>query len=102
MIKNNFNMDENLKAFTNKVATRVAINTKDVLTSDEAAIYLGISKSFLYKLTMSKEIPHYKPNGKICYFEREELNRWALRGKCSTITEIADKAQRYCQKGGKL
>ena len=32
--------------------------TKDILTSDEVAKYLGISRSYLYKLTMRKEIPH--------------------------------------------
>ena len=30
---------------------------KEVLTSDEAAAYLGISKSALYKLTMGRKIP---------------------------------------------
>lgn len=39
--------DEQLNAFASQVASRVAINTKDVLTSDEAAVYLGVSKSFL-------------------------------------------------------
>ena len=32
--------------------------TKEVLTSDECAKYMGISKSYLYKLTMRGEIPH--------------------------------------------
>lgn len=70
MENNKIITDEQLNAFASQVASRVAINTKDVLTSDEAAVYLGVSKSFLYKLTMRKEIPHYKPNGKLCFFER--------------------------------
>ena len=40
-----------------EIALKVAINTKDVLTAAEAAAYLGISKSYLYKLTMGKQIP---------------------------------------------
>lgn len=43
--------DEKLYALSEQVAERIAINTKEILTSDEAAIYLGISKSCLYKLT---------------------------------------------------
>lgn len=78
----------------------MAINTKDVLTSDEAAVYLGVSKSFLYKLTMRKEIPHYKPNGKLCFFGRLELNRWVEQSKCSTAIELTDKAMAYTQKKG--
>jgi len=92
--------DEQLNAFASQIASRVAINTKDVLTSDEAAVYLGVSKSFLYKLTMRKEIPHYKPNGKLCFFERLELNRWAEQGRCATATELQDKAMSYTQKKG--
>ena len=100
MDNNRLFTDEQLNAFASQVAKRVAINTKDVLTSDEAAVYLGVSKSFLYKLTMRKEIPHYKPNGKLCFFARLELNRWAEQGKCSTATELADKAMAYTQKKG--
>ena len=92
---------EQFGIFASQVASRVAINTKDVLTSDEAAAYLGVSKSFLYKLTMRKEIPHYKPNGKLCFFERLELNRWAEQNRCATDAELTDKAMAYSQKGGK-
>ena len=91
--------DELAKMIASQVASRVAINTKDVLTSNEAAVYLGVSKSFLYKLTMRKEIPHYKPNGKLCFFERLELNRWAEQGRCTTTTELQDKAMEYTQDG---
>lgn len=86
-----------------EIAHRVAINTKDVLTAAEAAAYLGISKSYLYKLTMGKQIPFYKPTGKLCYFERGELNKWLLQNRCSTDAELEDKAQAYTQrKGAKL
>ena len=40
--------------------------TKRVFTFQEACMYIGVSESMLYKLTSSKEIPHYKPRGKIC------------------------------------
>lgn len=60
-----------------KVADEMAANTifctKEVLTSEEAARYMGISRSYLYKLTMRGEIPHFKPMGKMCYFNRKEL-----------------------------
>ena len=41
---------------------------KEVLTTAEASAYLGISESYIYKLTSLKQIPHYKPNGKLVYF----------------------------------
>ena len=94
--------DEKLYALSEQVAERIAINTKEILTSDEAAIYLGISKSCLYKLTWSKNIPYYKPNGKLCFFKRVELNNWIEQNRCATASELADEAQEFCQKGDRL
>lgn len=77
--------------------------TKEVLTSDEAARYMGISKSYLYKLTMKQAIPHFKPMGKMCYFNRLELEQWLQSNRVSTSSEISQQAQAYCaRKGGAL
>jgi excisionase family DNA binding protein len=74
--------------------------TKEVLTSDEVARYMGISKSYLYKLTMRGDIPHYKPMGKICYFNRQEIEQWLQRNKVATNEEIEKQAEDYCIKKG--
>lgn len=58
---------------------------KEVLTTAEASAYLGLSESYIYKLTSLKQIPHYKPNGKLVYFNRKELCRWAMRNQVQTI-----------------
>lgn len=77
--------------------------TKEVLTSSETAKYMGISKSYLYKLTMRQQIPFYKPMGKMVYFNRLELEQWLQNNRVSTDCEISRKAQSYCmQKGGAL
>ena len=82
------------------VTARTIFATKEVLSSDEAARYMGVSKSYLYKLTMRREIPHFKPLGKMCYFNRHELEDWLQSNRVATATEISDEAQRYCQKKG--
>lgn len=74
--------------------------TKEVLTSDEAAKYMGISKSYLYKLTMTGQVPHYKPMGKMCYFNRQELEQWLQSNRVSTSEERNQRAQAYCMKKG--
>lgn len=76
--------------------------TKEVLTSDEVAKYLGVSLSCIYKWTMKQQIPHYKPMGKLCYFNRREIEAWLQQNRCATATEITDRANRYCMgvKGG--
>ena len=52
---------------------------KEVLTLEEAALFMGISRSTLYKMTHSSAIPFYRPNGKLIYFEKSELLAWMRR-----------------------
>lgn len=70
--------------------------TKEVLTFAEAALFTGLSKSYLYKLTSGQKIPHYKPSGKLCYFNRTELEKWLTQNRVSTSVEIEEQAQAYC------
>ena len=54
-------------------------STKQVFTFQDACMYIGVSDSMQYKLTANKEIPHYKPRGKMIYFAKEELDEWLLQ-----------------------
>lgn len=55
---------------------------KPFLTFSEAAEFLGIAKSTLYKFTSSNMIPFSKPNGKIIYFSKKQLEDWVM-SKCT-------------------
>lgn len=91
-------MSEELKQVTDIVTANTIFCTKEVLTSDEAAKYMGVSKSYLYKLTMKQQIPHFKPMGKMCYFNRLELEQWLQSNRVSTASEIKQQAQSFCMK----
>ena len=81
--------------------TATDINTKAVLTSDEAARYLGISKSCLYKWTMERRIPYYKsPSGKLNFYNRKELEQWMQSIRVMTADEIEEQAMMRAKKGG--
>ena len=49
-------------------------NTNNLMTTAEAAAFLGYKQSYLYKLMMRRAVPYYKPSGKLCFFDREELD----------------------------
>ncbi len=49
---------------------------KDILNLTEACTLLDLSASNVYKLTSTKSIPHYCPQGKKLYFDRTELIVW--------------------------
>ena len=92
---------EEIKNVAAELADRVIFTTKEVLTSDEAARYMGISRSYLYKLTMEKRIPHNKPMGKMCFFNRKEIEMWLQANRVATDEELSQDAQAYwIKKGG--
>ena len=75
---------------------------KDVLNFNEAAIYLGVSHSHLYKMTSTGGIPSYKPNGKKLYFNRHELDSWLLSNRKQSQKEIEQEAANYLIKKGRV
>lgn len=92
--------NEDFKAIKDLLA-EVQGSPKEVLTTDEAAAYLGVSKSCLYKLTMSRKIPYYKSEGgKLCYFDRQELIEWMKGHRVATSNELTARAQAIIRKGG--
>ena len=91
---------EDLEAIKDLLA-EVQGSPKEVLTSDEAAAYLGISKSHLYKLTMGRKIPHYKSEGgKLCYFCRNEIIAWMKAHRVATQEELQAQAREILKKKG--
>jgi len=78
---------------------------KQALNMNDAALLTGLSKSHIYKLTCEKSIPHYKSQGnKLTYFDKDELNKWMLKNRVCTSSEIEAQAINYVvtgKKGGK-
>lgn len=66
---------------------------KEVLNLEEAALFLGISKSSLYKMTHNQVIPYFKPNNKMVYFEKTELLKWLRQNPVASQAQISDEAR---------
>lgn|SRR5574344_411803 len=97
------NHSENQELTTKQVAdltkkvdaiTHVFCQAKEILTLEEAAIFLGISKSCLYKMTHNQVVPFYKPNNKLVYFERSELTKWIRSCRVASTEQIESEAAR--------
>lgn len=67
-------------------------------TFDAASSYLGISKSYLYKLTSGGKIPYYKPFGKKIYFDKAKLDEWVYQNPVKSISQIEDEADKFINK----
>ena len=73
---------------------------KNVLNFSEACDFTGISPSYMYKLTHSARIPHYKPHGKNVYFLREELEQWLLQNPVRTAEQKDREATEFVLANG--
>ena len=74
---------------------QVVFLTKNIFSFDEASMFLNLSKSYLYKLTSGNLIPHYKPQGKMLYFEKSELENWLRQNPIKTNQQIMQDAQQF-------
>lgn len=70
-----FEIQESLKEIRDLIIGK-APTENDMLTTEQAAAYLKISRSALYKLTSERKIRFSSPTGKRNYFQKEELHRF--------------------------
>ena len=95
LILNTITMEESIvlmeKRLENieRMLTEQSLATKEILNFNEAALFLDISHSHLYKLTSQRQIPHFCPQGKRLYFKRDELQDWLLRNRQEETESVA-------------
>lgn len=65
-----------------------ANNNKEILTIQDVCLMIGLSKSYIYRLTSERQIPHYKPLNKVIYFKRSEIELWIFKNRIHSIEEL--------------
>ena len=83
----------------NQILVYSLLAAKNVLTLDDLALLTGLSKSHLYKLTCTHQIPYYK-RAKMLYFDRKEIEDWLKQNRVACTQELEERAQAYCMKKG--
>lgn len=74
----------------------------ELLTIEQAAEFLHLSKPTFYSKCSRNELPYMK-RGKRLYFLREQLLDYVKAGRCETAQELAENAHEYLtdKKGGR-
>lgn len=85
---------ERIEAILSKTA-------KTILTVDDLIDYTGFKRSYIYKLVHLNEIPFSKPQGKLLFFDRIEIDQWLRRNKSESRAQIENKALDYFFKSKK-
>ena len=88
-------MAEELTQQLARIEQQSLLAAKRALTIDDVAVLTGWSRSHIYKLTCTHEIPHYKPNGKTIYFDKVEVEKYLLKGRVATKVEAEQAAEKY-------
>ena len=68
---------------------------RKMLNSQQAADYLGLSISYFRKLMMRRIITMYKPGGKVCFFDPDDLDTYLKSVRISSQTELENEATYY-------
>lgn len=91
-------MDENtINTIARKVAAIIQhditpVYDKPLYTIKEAAVFLGVKRSYIYELVRANKIPYTRSKGgKLVYIRREDLIRWAEAVPVPSIYEIYNK-----------
>lgn len=71
---------------------------KEFLTIKEAAKYMGISMSTVYKLTSAGELDTYRLTGKMVYVLREDVNSLIRQNRRASESDIIAQAEREARK----
>jgi excisionase family DNA binding protein len=92
---------EDIVARLDRIEARIGERSFEPMTCGEAAKYLKVSPSHIYRLTSQGCIPHYKPNGKKIYFNKEDLDGWIKHGRVLTKEEISEVADLWLSRNGR-
>jgi excisionase family DNA binding protein len=88
-------MEERILKELTEIKRYTLLQAKSVLTLDDVVLLTGLSKSHLYRLTCTHQIPFYKPNGKTVFFDRNEIEAWMRQNRVGTQQEAESGAIRY-------
>lgn len=83
-----------INARLDRIEKLTLLSAKTVFDLNETALFTGLSKAHIYRLTSEKQIPHFKKAKKL-YFKKSELENWMLENRVKTNNEILSMASTY-------
>lgn len=76
--------------------SEMAAESEVYMNSSEAADFLGVSNSTLYKYTQRAIVPYSKPAGRDLVFKKSELVKFLESKSCKDSRDLDSLADDYC------
>lgn len=62
---------------------------------------LGLSKSYIYKLSSANVLPKYCPSGKVIFFKKSEVEAWLEKNRIPSNSELEAEVELSTYKNGR-
>tara|TARA_Y100000815_G_scaffold275595_1_gene315066 strand:+ start:12555 stop:12857 length:303 start_codon:yes stop_codon:yes gene_type:complete len=94
-------VDHSIIQAIEKILSSKFVNIQnEYLDVQDTCLFLGISKSTLYKINFEKKIPYYKANGaKKVYYKKSDLIAYITQNRLKSKAEIEAEARQFSNKG---
>lgn len=89
--------NKKLDELPEEVIAKLKSGEDEMMESEKAAPFCMIKESYLFQLTSTRKIPHYK-RGRKLIFLKSELIRWLLANRKATISELELEAEKHLAK----
>lgn len=76
---------------------QIVTTGKEIMSLEDLAEYISLSKGTIYRMTMNNEIPFSKPSKKLL-FRKVEIDEWIKTHRSKTYYEIEQEAANYLLK----
>lgn len=91
-------MSDILLAIKELIDNKINKIEKEYFDIQDACIFLGLSKSTVYKFNYRKVIPYFRPSGsKKVYYHKSDLINYLSENRIMSQKEVLEKSQKHFQ-----
>lgn len=87
-------MDHELDIRLKNIEKMTILAAKRMLSVKDVALLTGFAESYIRKLVEESRIPHYRPLGKMIFFDRDEVESFLRTNRVPSVAELVNNYER--------
>jgi excisionase family DNA binding protein len=84
-------MDAELNKRLKNIEKMTVLAAKRMLSVKDVSLLTGFAESYVRKLVEESRLPHYRPTGKMIFFDREEIDSFLRTNRVPSTSELVTK-----------
>ena len=90
-------MDHELDIRLKNIEKMTVLAAKRMLSVKDVSLLTGFAESYIRKLVQESRLPHYRPMGKMIFFDREEIDSFLRSNRVPSAWELISENSSICQ-----